>query len=261
MHDYHLHTNFSGDSRASMESMVIAAINAGLNEIAFTDHVDYSFGIEISSFEKYFSEIERFKEKYKKQINIVCGIELGLGSPANARNSILVHKYPFDFIIGSTHEVNSKDLYMRDHFRHKDKYKAYSQYFEEILGNIKTYTDFSVYGHFDYITRYGVYNNNDLLYEDYADYIDAIFKMLIDLGKGIEINTSGFRYNLNTIHPQIDILKRYFELGGEIITVGSDAHDPAHVADHSMYVKDLLETLGIRHICNFRNKKPVFVDL
>ena len=130
-----------------------------------------------------------------------------------------------------------------------------------MLKNIQTCEGFCVYGHLDFITRYGMYEDNSLKYADYSDLIDAVLKALIERGRGIEINTSGFKYGISNTYPSLDIVKRYKELGGEIITVGSDAHYTEYLADTLTLPITSLKKPVLTMVCTFREKKPIFNKL
>lgn len=261
--DYHMHTNFSSDSDAPMEEMIKSAISKGCNEIAITDHVDFDERYDFTDYNVYIPVISELAHKYKEEIKVTFGVEIGLESLWADKINKITSDFPFDFIIGSSHAVCTKDLYFdrQEYFSGKTKEEAYSTYFKEMLKNIDTCNDFCVYGHMDFISRYGTYEDNSLHYADYGDLIDGVLRSLIEKGKGIEINTSGFRYGIDNTYPSIDILKRYKELGGEIITVGSDAHYTKDVADHSDFAYDMLSEAGFKYISVFRNRKPEFIKL
>ena len=114
-------------------------------------------------------------------------------------------------------------------------------------------------GHLDYVTRYGRNQAEEYSYAGFADIIDQILRYLIERGKGIELNTAGLKYGLPYAHPHIDILRRYRELGGEILTIGSDAHKPEHVAYDFYKVREILEMSGFRYYTEFVGRKPVFL--
>lgn len=139
--------------------------------------------------------------------------------------------------------------------------QAYIRYFEEVLKNVNLYDEFDVYGHIDYIIRYGGYENKTLIYSEYEEVLDEILKTLINKGKGIEVNTSGFRYGLETAHPNEEILKRYRSLGGKIITVGSDAHQTKDLYSNFEKVYSLLKSLGYEYYTVFQNREPRFIKL
>ena len=261
--DYHIHTSFSSDSDAPMESMILSAIAHGLNEIAFTDHVDIDDRYDYTDYNQYIPFLNNLKDKYKDKINIILGVEIGLEHIHSKLINDLTTEFPFEFIIGSSHSVTTHDLYFdrEKYFDNKSKQDTYTFYFTEMLKNIQTCNDFCVYGHIDFISRYGTYDDNSLIYSDFSDCIDAVLKELISGGKGIEINTSGFRYGINQPYPQKAILTRYKELGGEIVTIGSDAHFTRDVADHIPYAYDFLKSSGFDYVSVFRNRKPQFIKI
>lgn len=262
--DYHLHTDASSDSEAPMELMIKRAIALGLDEIALTDHVDFDDRYTYTDYNEYIPRFNELKEKYKNDISIILGVEIGLDNKVKEKINEFAVSFPFDFIIGSSHSVMKYDLYFdrEEYFSlFKNKKEAYTRYFEEMTENIKTCRTFNVYGHVDFINRYGVYEDNSLSYYDYSDLTDEVFKLLKDSGKGIEINTSGFRYGLGTTHPSIDFVKRYKELGGEVITIGSDAHRPEDMAYNFDIAYDMLKTAGFKYVSVFRGQKPKFKKL
>ena len=153
------------------------------------------------------------------------------------------------------------DPYYPEYFQGKEEDAAYRGYFESILENLAVFDCFDVYGHIDYIVRYGPNQNQFYSYGKFADVIDEILRVLIQKGKGIEINTAGFKYGLGHPHPTEQILKRYRELGGEIITVGADAHKAEHVAFAFEKVPALLTEAGFRYYTVFRQRKAEFYPL
>ncbi len=154
--------------------------------------------------------------------------------------------------------VNGKDPYYASYYEGRSEREAYLEYFVSILENIRAFQDFDVYGHIDYVVRYGPDKNT---YYSYADVIDEILKQLIHHGKGIEVNTAGFKYGLGHPNPCEDILKRYRELGGEILTLGADAHQPEHIAYDFQRLPKLLQTCGFSYYTVFKNRKAQFIAL
>lgn len=258
--DYHTHTFFSIDSEAPMENMIISAISKGLNEIAFTDHVDFDIRYPFTDYNEYIPVIMDLREKYKDRISVVFGVEIGLENQWADKINSFSTQFPFDFIIGSSHATCTYDLYFdqKEFFGTRSKEEAYSTYFNEILKNILTCNDFNVYGHLDFVSRYGMYEDNSCHYKDYNDIIDTILKELISKNKGIEVNTSGFRYGIDTTYPSLDILRRYKELGGEIITCGSDSHTIGGVGNFIDYGYELVKAAGFNYISRFKNQKTYF---
>ena len=267
--DYHVHSDFSSDSTAPMEQMVEQAIKLGLSKICFTDHMDYDYPkVDNYNFifdpDAYLLKLEDMKKRYYKQIDILTGIELGLQPHLAGKLNHLLKSYPFDFVIGSSHVVDHKDPYFPEYWDNQTIEKGIYRYFESILENCKLFQGFHVYGHLDYIIRYVPGQKEkkiDYAYSDYADLIDEVLKTIISFDKGIELNTSGLKYGLGYPHPKQEVLRRYKELGGELITIGSDAHRPEHLCYDFQLVPDLLKNLGFRYYATFVQGKPVYEKL
>lgn len=263
--DQHMHCNFSGDSNALPEDMIKAGIAHGLSGICFTDHLDYDYpeepNIFLLDFDNYFKVLPDLRKKYADKISVNIGIELGLQTQAAGQNLAVAEKYPFDFIIGSSHVVNHMDPYYPEFFAGRDEDAAYMEYFESVLENINSGVDFDVYGHIDYVVRYGPNKNAFYTYEKFKDIIDEILTQLISKGKGIEVNTGGFKYGLGHPNPTEDIIKRYRELGGEIITMGADAHVPEYVAYKFDKTAQIIKNCGFKYYTVFKNRKAEFIPL
>lgn len=262
--DYHTHTEYSGDSDAPMEQMVRRSIELGLMELVFTDHVDYDYAdpvFEDIDFHQYMKAFQHLKKKYYRDIKLLLGVEIGFQPHVVEKIDELRAQYPFDFIIYSTHMADQLDFYTGAFFDGKEREEAYQRYFENVLASLQNPLAFDVYGHLDFIVRYGNYESKSLSYYDYAEIIDKILNILIDNERGIEVNTSGYRYGLKQMHPQQDIIKRYKKLGGEIITVGSDAHSPHDLCADFNDAYNLLRDAGFKYITAFDHRKPRFVKL
>ena len=136
--------------------------------------------------------------------------------------------------------------------------EAYEEYFSSILENLEAFSDFDAYGHIDYVVRQGPDKNKNYNYATYAEVLDEILKMLIRMDKALEVNTAGFKYGLGHPNPHEDILKRYRELGGEIVTIGSDAHAPERIAADFDRTCSILKKCGFRYHAIFRKRKPTF---
>ncbi|MBO5478148.1 MAG: histidinol-phosphatase HisJ family protein [Clostridia bacterium] len=265
--DYHLHTTFSHDGISTMEEHIKNAINIGLKEICFTEHYDIYDGLENNKLntidvKNYVENFNQYKDKYKDKISLKLGIEIGLQPDIKETIHNMVKQYNFDFIIGSSHITCKKDI-SKDptFFDGLTQKEAYMKYFKEVLENIKLYDEFDVYGHIDYIVRYGGYQEKTIQYSDYQDILDEILANIIKKEKGIEVNTSGYRYGLNMPHPNIEILTRYYQLGGRIITIGSDAHKVEDVCSNFEQASSILKKIGYENYAIFENRKPKFIKL
>lgn len=264
--DYHLHTSHSSDSDEPMENMILKAIDLGLNQICFTEHMDMDFpalpgdpeGQFLVNTDSYLFDVIRYREKYEDKINILFGIELGLQPHIAKENARYIKEHDFDFVIGSSHICNKKDPYWSTFYEGRSEEEAYREYFTSILDNIKSFSNYDVYGHLDYVVRYGPNQDKDYSYEKYKDILDKILETLIDKEKGIEINTGGLAKGLREANPCMGILKRYRELGGEIITVGSDAHDVSRIADRFDQAAAMLLECGFKYYTVFEKRMPEF---
>ena len=260
-----MHCCFSGDSEADPEDMILAAIQKGLDGLCFTDHFDYDYQDDpelfLLDFPSYKEKIFSLKEKYKDNCNIRWGIEIGLQPHIVQVNNDVTAKYPFDFVIGSSHVVHGIAPYYPHYYDGRSEDEAYLEYFESILENLHTNVDFDVYGHLDYVVRYGKTKDAEYSYQKYQDVIDPVLEKIIDLGKGIELNTGAIRYGLKELNPCNDILRRYRQLGGEIITVGSDAHEPKYIADGFDRAAEVLKECGFHYYTTFDKRIPEFHKL
>ncbi len=263
--DYHNHTDFSADSEASAESMIERAIDLGLSCLCMTDHMDPDMdfpGMDFTfSLPDYFQKHQELKEHYGNQITLLTGIELGLQPHIAGKLAEILAFGPFDFVIGSAHVCDGLDPYLQEYWKGKTEQEGIFRYFENILETVAAFDDIDVYGHLDYIVRYAPSKAATYSYHKYAEILDEILKTLISKNIGLELNTAGLKYGLGFAHPHPEILKRYRELGGEIITVGSDAHKPEHLAYDFGKVPDILKSCGFEYYTIFQNRKPEFIRL
>lgn len=273
--DYHVHTNFSDDSTYPMEEVVKDAIHMGMDEICFTDHVDYGIKVDWDSgleiiyrdgepmanvdYPSYAAQIEILRKRYGEQITIRTGMEFGIQMHTIPQFEALYGRYPFDFILLSVHQVEDREFWTQDFQRGRTQKEYNERYYEEILNLVKNFQHYSVLGHLDLIVRYdelGVYP-----FEHVRPYVEEILKEVIRNGKGIEVNTSSYRYGLPDTMPSREILKLYKELGGRIITLGSDSHKPEHLGACMEETKGILKDIGFDSFCTFDKMQPIFHEL
>ena len=282
--DYHLHCEFSDDSKENMENQIERGIELGLDEMCFTDHVDYGIkkdwsegniewrpGDTMSSgvqkmdplanvnYPEYFSKLDRMKETYKGQIVLKKGLEFGIQTITVDQYKKLYQTYKneLDFVLLSMHQVNNLEFWTQDFQRGKTQKEYNEEYYREIYEVQKVFKDYSVLAHLDLIVRYD--KNGVYPFEKVKDMIAEILKLAIADGKGIELNTSSWKYGLKDTQPSRDILRLYKDLGGKIITVGSDAHVSRMLADHlDEGYRILKEEIGFKEICTFDKMVPTF---
>ena len=221
--DYHVHTEFSDDSVYPMESVVQDAIQMGMDEICFTDHVDYGVkddwnsGVEIRwrgnepfanvDYPAYMEEIRRMQEKYSSSIRIRTGLEFGMQTHTIPQYEALFARYPFDFIILSVHQIENKEFWTQDFQQGRSQKEYNERYYQELLALVRNYKNYSV------------------------------------------------------LMPSEEILRLYLELGGTILTIGSDSHKPEQLGAYIMDTRKRLKELGFQSFCTYERMKPAFHDL
>jgi len=267
--DSHLHTYYSMDSQAPVRDMIEGGISKGLKAIYFTDHYDDDFPTlytapdytQIFDCDEYFKEIQSLKEEYAGEIEVRIGIEFGLQPHLGESFDELAKQYPFEFIVGSLHVIDDDDPHAGRVFIGKKDEEIYQRMFKETLLCVEATNEFDVLGHLDYVVRYGAEMEKKYSYERFASIIDSILRVLIERGKGLEVNTSGFKYGLPFPHPTFDVIKRYRQLGGEIITVASDSHNPEYIAYEFDKIPAILKEAGFKYYTEFKERKPYFYPI
>ena len=255
--DIHMHTSFSTDSETPVEEMVEKAISCGMDTICITDHQDYGLakpGYFQVDPEAYWEKMEQVRDAYRDRIRILTGIEIGMHMDYRKEIDAFIHAYPFDFILGSVHLVDGIDPYDRALYPGTDDV-MYRHYFEQTLECVRHIDGFQSLGHLDYVVRYG-YDRDVYSYEKYADVIDEILKELIARGIALEVNTGGYKSGIGYPNPHPDVLRRYRELGGERITLGADAHNPAYIGYEFARAEKVIRDAGFREITIYVGKKP-----
>ena len=244
--DCHMHSSFSADSETPMEDMIQTAVDKGLTGICFTEHLDpdypetpenLDFSLDIPAYRQRLFELA---DAFRDQISVNFGIELGLQPHLSESFSGLLKEIPFDFVIGSSHVVHGYDPYYPSYFEGRKESACYMEYFESILENIAAF---------------------DKMDGRYKEILDEILRTLIRKNIGIELNTGGYHYGLGEPNPCVNVIRRYRELGGEIITIGADAHTPDKIAYAFDRAADVLRDCGFSYYTVFKNRQPVFHKL
>ncbi|MBN2897882.1 MAG: histidinol-phosphatase HisJ family protein [Clostridia bacterium] len=258
--DYHVHTAFSGDCSVPMEEIVVAAIRQGMQEICFTDHLDFDSTDGTDQFQfsasDYQVEVARLKDRYENKISIKAGVEVGLQPHVLEASSKFVRQGAFDFALGSMHGCERMDFYLGDFFSAYGTLEAIEHYYEEMFQMIATYKDYSVIGHLDIYKRYNP-DSKRISLQSYDHLIEKVFKQVIADDKGIEINTSGLRGDLGEALPNWNIIEIYKELGGKVITLGSDSHGTGTLCANFEEVLRGLAQRGYKNVYRFDKMQPV----
>ncbi|MDW8394926.1 MAG: histidinol-phosphatase HisJ family protein [Anaerolineae bacterium] len=266
--DYHCHTCFSQDSKASMAEQCQAALQRRLHQIAFTEHEDYNPDDPTSFYfrhEAYLREVERCRQAFGTSLVIRAGIEISEPHRHAARAGRVLAEYPWDFVLGSLHWVTPEvDSYRPQFFTtwcDGDWRLAFRRYFTEMIALARD-GDFDVLAHLDYPARYGKrYFGDEYDIGEFEDLVREALSILIARGKGIEINTSPWRKGAAHPNPPQVVLSWYREMGGTVLTIGSDAHAPQEVGADMSRALALARAAGFTHITLFEQRKPTFVPI
>lgn len=281
--DFHLHSEFSDDSTASMESQIEKAISLGMKEMCFTDHVDYGIksdwtddqikwrggdGIGTAkdeqapltnvNYPEYFWKLYRMQKTYQGKIRIRKGLEFGIQTKTVNDYERLIDEYrdQLDFVLLSMHQIDNRELWTGEFMKGMSQKEYNLKYYSELLEVMNVFHDYDVLAHLDLVSRYDAKGPID--FKEIRDIVAEILTAAIRNGKGIEINTSSWHYDLGDTTPSRDILKLYHDLGGRIITIGSDAHKPEYLGDHFLDAAAVLKEIGFTKYCTFEKHRPFF---
>lgn len=266
MTDLHIHTKFSPDSEARPESYVDTAMLCGADKLGFSEHFDLDyvrnhFEVVMTDVAASHRTIQSLRELYRGKIEILEGIEFGYSPLAEEDYAEFEKKYCFDYIINSAHvPVGESDCWFPEYFAGRKKRERYLKYFETVSMSLDAKFDFQILGHLGYVARNAPYLDPRVYYSDFSDILDEILKKTIARGVALEVN-SNVRSAGTPFIPYTDILRRYKELGGELISVGSDAHQVRRLFDRFDTIREELLSLGFTRTCFFRQKKIFFEDL
>ena len=263
--DFHVHSSFSADSDASMESIVNAAVEKGLTALCFTEHLDMDYPKHLDPFPldipSYYDTFSEMKEKYHNKIALFFGIELGMQPHLGPACAGITDSWPFDYVIASLHLLYHDDPWYSSFWTGRDEKETYRDYFQSLYENIVLMKDFDTCAHLDYIVRYGPSRHLNYSYREYADVLDPILDFLIRHNKCLEINTSPLRAGMPMFNPAADVLARYYELGGRLITFGSDAHDPQAVAFGFSEAARMAASAGFKEYAVFSQRNIRLIPL
>ena len=277
--DCHTHTQFSVDSEADINLMIEKAISLGLKAYAVTDHCEcnrwyseehyrgeetYRYFDFSKDFENSVSAVTRLKAEYSDRINLLCGVEMGQATHDKEIAERIVSDKRLDYVIASIHQLyKTEDFAFIDYTRlsQAEIKGLLERYFTEVF-ELCRWGKFDVLGHLTYVLRYieGAFG----IKVDMSPYdliIEDIFKTLVAKGKGIEINTSGLRQKYGDTFPTYDYVKLYRELGGEILTLGSDSHFVDDVGKGIDVGAQIAKKAGFDYIAYYKNRKPVFIKI
>lgn len=276
--DYHVHSAFSFDCKAPMEAQIERAIEIGLDEICFTDHVDYGVRKDWDEpgpmeewhgkpkrnvdYPRYFAKLAEMQERYGDQITIRRGLELGVQRHTIRQTEKLCERCggELDFTLLSVHQVDDCEIYSPKYTEGRPQSEYNLDYYEELLAIARGCDRYSVLAHLDVMRRYDP--AGEYPFETTRDVVAEILRTVIQKGKGIELNAASWRYQLEDIQPRREIMCLYRDLGGEIVTIGSDAHRVEHIGDSFGKARAILrDALGFRYFCTYERGEPHYYNL
>ena len=261
MFDFHMHTRVSFDGHDTGLAMALAARDRGLKEICFTDHLDYDplgkMGILAFDTAVYNAEYDDLEIPGLK---IRRGMEFGMTVDNRAQFRKDLQRRPFDFVLGSIHFVDDFDVYYEDYWKDKSIFQAERRFLEATLECVELHEDFDALAHLTYIAKTHCHPSpRPVPFEEHRELIDEILKTLARKDKGLEINTSGVD-RCGGFLPTEDMVRRFREVGGKIVTIGSDAHQSRRVGQYAFEACDTLKDI-FGYVCTFEDRKPIFHKL
>ena len=261
MFDFHMHTIVSFDGHDRGLQMAQAAKAAGLKEICFTDHLDYDplgkmgdIAFDTALYNAEYDTLELSGLKIRR------GMEFGMTVDNREQFKKDLQRRPFDFVLGSIHFVDDLDVYFEEYWAGKTVFQAERRYLEATLECVQIHEDYDVLAHLTYIAKTRCHPAPRCVpYAEHRELIDEILKILVAKGKGLEMNSSGVDRTGGFL-PTADVVRRFRELGGEIVTIGSDAHKSDRVGQYSKEACDILKDI-FGYVCTFEDRKPIFHKL
>lgn len=272
--DNHTHSYFSADSRMSITDAVKTAYQKGLRGICLTDHLDFDAPEGVTEFT---FEVPAQQEAIDREVEylglnaddgpygdflLLKGVEIGLQDISMPKIRKVLTDYRFDTVIASLHLIDGHDPYFGDYYKPYDYRQAYGHYLEEFARLIRVMPDFDILGHYDYIARYPDYKETTIFYQEFSDALDSILSFLAQNGKTMEINTKTYQlYRGRRPDLDIEVLKRFRELGGEALSFGSDAHEITRLGDRFDWCREMALAAGFRYEVYYRDRKAQYITL
>ncbi len=263
--DCHTHSSCSPDSSTPMVEMAAKAVEYGLTTLTLTDHCDL-LGLEGERTLEYdwtpvLTQREQTLSAFGSRLDLPLGIELGMAFLFPEEADRILSQPGIDFVIGAAHNLSEgaggRDFYMLEYETQDDCYQALDDYFQSMI-DLASGRHYDVVAHIIYPLRY--MRNRPFPLPSltrYQDQIHEILRLAADSGRGIEINT----WKGRTLTEWLPVLKMYKEVGGEIITVGSDAHAPDPIAKGVPQAYQMMKDSGFRYVAVYHGRKPDFIKL
>lgn len=265
--DSHNHTcHFSSDAEMSISELISGCSQRGISRIAITEHYDYDYPhieepVQTFDINQFVQAFEVWKKLSSSSLDLSMGIELGYQSHIASIIDEVSLSAPFDSVILSNHLIDGKDVYF-----YPECYKIYSKeelhrkYIAILAEMAEKCSAYNIIGHYDYINRYCKKRNCYVLYSDCPKEFDALFETIISKGKSLEINTRSIhklkQKKAKCVMPDSELLMRYKDMGGKMITLGSDSHTTSTLGIHFEETAEYLKSLGFKSNIYFKNRMP-----
>jgi histidinol-phosphatase (PHP family) len=254
--DSHVHTRFSADSDMLAIDALDAADREGLG-LVFTEHIDFDYPGEMDfTFDPqaYWKEYENYRGQ-----SLSLGVELGLTPGQSERSQAFIAQVQFDEVIGSIHLLGGKDFYFPAFYTGRSQLAVYTQYYTTMAAMVRENPFIDILGHIDYICRYAPYDQPGVHYELFASLIDEVLQAAIDTDTVLELNTRRFDDRL-AMKELVAVYKRYYELGGRYVTIGSDAHKPTAIGASFALAVDFAAACHLQPV-TFRERQRVILSV
>lgn len=261
MFDFHMHSRVSFDAHEPARAMAMAAVERGLKEICFTDHKDYdplgtmgNIAFDNDAYDREYGEL------FIPGLKIRKGMEYGMLPDNQERFRRDLEGRDYDFVLGSVHFCKDLDVYYSEYWEGKTVFQAERQFLEDTLLCVQNHNDFDVLAHLTFLSKATAHPTREIVrYEKHGEVVDEILRTLVRKGKGLELNTSGMD-RCGGFLPTADYFRRFKELGGQIVTVGSDAHNSERVGQYIWDGCDVLKDI-FGYVCTFEKRQPIFHKL
>lgn len=250
--DSHIHTEVSSDSHLVLADAIRQADKLGIG-ITLTEHIDLGYPVEgMFTFDRdeYFARYGQYKSD-----RVRLGVEIGMQTVYTADNRSIAEAHPFDYVLGSIHMVDGIDIYNEEFYHGKPKKMTYGRYFESMIDCLKSDTYIDALAHIDYICRYARYDDTEIEYRAFADYIDEVLHLVIEREIALELNTRRLYTAPQAAYMLDTIYRRYYDLGGRLVTIGSDAHKAEAVGWAVSDAMALIDRWKLRPVY-YENRRP-----
>ena len=268
-YDLHVHSTVSSDSRATMEEAVQRAISQGLAGICFTDHLnlilpetaDQQDPHGYDDWSRGYAEIEKMRAAWGDKLEILHGMELAEITLDLERAKKYAQAPGIDYLLGAAHMARGyPDFYWMTFPDQAFCQTIMGLYLDENI-RLAELNMVDAIAHVGYPQRYMGHQGLFVPLMDFEEKLRQLFTIMAQTGQALELNTSGLRQGADMTFPNLPALKLFRACGGELVTIGSDAHRVTDVGSHLKEAGELLREAGFSHFTIFRQRKPVFIAL